>query len=497
MGWINDIGTVRSIQMEYIRHVRSFYGTTMDKFKASGISIEDFANEWMRQLLDVNDLVTRYKGSYMPQGISRALEFLVTNREFWAANSPSLSAALRKLKLFGLGVNREVPCHAIAPKQLLYFDCILIPDPAFVEDELQDLAVAPFQTLIRIVIQVLYVAKFEEATSANTECPLVIFYPEEFGKSLLQSDPSIDLVSRYSEEVFGVAVSREQLESRDWPRAKRIKVKLRAAERKKAITETLLTAPNDLALLQLGIPKGIYDRAVFGEIKGTDLRYILAIVAGEMNQISRNEIHADKFCFDSLQNEHWSFLSSTRERYYEKEWAKHIPLQESELASYAFRTGFKWLDPISLSDSIKLREADVNQEMRNGLRASRAALRSASLEEFPEAAKRFESQVKEFVSGFSESSKKMLADSRRKLGMSYLSLIGSGSLAVAAAAFPAIMPLAVISTIASVALGGKSMRDIVNAHLDGRHMRKELQQRPIAFLADLLGKDSPRGAILD
>jgi hypothetical protein len=271
---------------------------------------------------------------------------------------------------------------------------------------------------------------------------------------------------------------------------------LRAAQRKKAIPEVLLTAPND-ASLPVRAPKGIYERAVFGEIKGTDLRYILATVAAEMNQISRNETHADRFCFDSLQNEHWSFLSSIRDGYYEEEWAKHIPLQESELASYAFRTGFKWLDPISLSDSIKLREADVNQEMRNGLRASRAALRSASLEEFPEAAKRFESQVKEFVSGFSESSKKMLADSRRKLGMSYLSLIGSGSLAVAAAAFPAIMPLTVISTVAGVGLGGKSMRDIVNAHLAGRQMRKELQQRPIAFLADLLGKDSPRGATLD
>ena len=242
---------------------------------------------------------------------------------------------------------------------------------------------------------------------------------------------------------------------------------------------------------EIGAPKGTYQRAVSGEIKRTDLRYILLTVAGEMNQISRNELHADRFCFDSLQNEHWSFLSSIRERHYEKEWAKHVPLQESELASYAFRTGFKWLNPISLSDSIKLREADVNQEMRNGLRASRAALRIASLEEFPEAAKRFESQVQEFVSGFSESSKKMLADSRRKLGMSYLSLIGSGSLAVAAAAFPAIMPLTVIATVASVALGGKSMRDIVNAHLAGRQMRKSYEQRPIAFLADLLGKDSP------
>ena len=75
MDWTYDIGKVRSIQMEYIRHVRSFYGATMDRFKASGASIEDFANEWMRSTLDVNDLVTRYKGYYLPQGISRALEF--------------------------------------------------------------------------------------------------------------------------------------------------------------------------------------------------------------------------------------------------------------------------------------------------------------------------------------------------------------------------------------------------------------------------------------
>ena len=91
----------------------------------------------------------------------------------------------------------------MAPKQLLHFDCILIPDPAFAEDELRDLAENPHQTLLRIVIQILYVAAFEEATSANTECPLAIFYPEELGKPILKSDSSIDLTLRYAEEVFG------------------------------------------------------------------------------------------------------------------------------------------------------------------------------------------------------------------------------------------------------------------------------------------------------
>lgn len=297
---------------------------------------------------------------------------------------------------------------------------------------------------------------------------------------------------QYCHEVLGIALSRDQL-SAEAP-GKMFPIRLEHDQIDAWIPQIVKTARRDPALIDLEFPRDIYRHALSGRVSRTELQYILMAVASEQHMIMIGEANADRFGFDLAHGRHNFFLSQLAARRLVTEWTKRVPLQESEVASYAFETEFTCLSELSLADAVRFREADVLQETRKGLRASRAALKKATLEGFQQAAAVFERDIRQYVADEEKDAERAIAEARRKLKLSALSFSGGAVLAVASFAFPSIAPAALIATIVSLTLGSSSLRDVVNAHLTGRRKRSELRDRPIAILADAMAKGPVRSA---
>ena len=493
----NPVESIRTIQREYVRHVRSFWGPIIDEFLASGSKWVEYGPDLMRRFASAQGLLIPFRGRLVTRDFGRILEFIAANREFWSTNSNPLAQALREVGLFSIGGSRHLSAPDLAARQLLYFDSLMLPDTSFQGDEVEFFETAPMSALTNVVSQVLIVGTFAAALAANTDFPLVVFYPEHFYKDdptnpdrIPAYDDAVQESYLYCEEVFGIKLSRERFALMPWDDTQKFTIRLQSDEIESVIPAVLKTAENDPAFRDYPVPKGIYHHALSGTVSADELRYILLTVATEQHQLMIGEANANRFSFDHAHGKHNFFLSQFTNKHRAMEWAEYVPLQESEVASYAFQTEFKWLDQFSLSDAVKLRESDVTQEMRKQLRISRSVLRKATLEGFPSAARAFESEVRRHVSGAAADTKKVFDDARRKLKLSALSFAGSTVLAVASTAFPPLAPAAIASTIASLALGGSSLRDVINAHLAGKRQRSELLQRPVAFLADALARGS-------
>ena len=65
------------------------------------------------------------------------------------------------------------------------------------------------------------------------------------------------------------------------------------------------------------------------------------------------------------------------------------------------------------------------------------------------------------------------------------SLLISAGLGIASLALPAIIPLAVASTLYSIIVGGKSVRDVLSQHAVHKEEAAKFTQRPMALLFDI------------
>lgn len=174
------IETIRSIQKEYVRHVRSFYRHVIDEFLGTRKTWAEHGPTLMRKILRSHGLQLPYRGQYLPADIHRMLSFLSANRDFWLSRSAPLAEALKASGLFALGGSRHLADPNLAAKQLLYFDTVLLPDSTFHADEFEFFETAFFGALTNITSQILIVGTFQKAIEADSDCPLVIFYPEHF-----------------------------------------------------------------------------------------------------------------------------------------------------------------------------------------------------------------------------------------------------------------------------------------------------------------------------
>ncbi len=141
-----------------------------------------------------------------------------------------------------------------------------------------------------------------------------------------------------------------------------------------------------------------------------------------------------------------------------------------------------WLGNVTKDDVVRLRVEGEMDEMRSLFRASWKHLKTATLEEFDKVAVEVYRNLSAALDEHSEKLKKEEQAYRKRLMLSGTSLAVTASLSVASLAMPMIAPLAIGSAVFSVAVGSKSVKDVVNEILTGKSQLKGLSKRPVGIL---------------
>lgn len=158
-------------------------------------------------------------------------------------------------------------------------------------------------------------------------------------------------------------------------------------------------------------------------------------------------------------------------------------LSESEVAAYTISTKLQWLAQLPLDAVMSIRSDESLAGMRKLFRENRNKLGNVTVRELDSVSQQIAAETEKQISSFHSlcaDRKKRLWKSLRASGASFFSTC---ALSIASMVTPVALPLAIVSAIYSLVLGGKSIRGLYHEYCQGTSNLKKLKQTPVGILA--------------
>jgi hypothetical protein len=164
---------------------------------------------------------------------------------------------------------------------------------------------------------------------------------------------------------------------------------------------------------------------------------------------------------------------------------RSLHVSEEEVAARMLQSdNLSWLEAIDIQALVKMRENDGCEELRAVFRKQKGRIKHATIGDFDQVFESVKDELQRLLSAHAASVEREKNQARQSLLWGATSFVVTGGLSLASLTMPAILPLAVASAVATIAIGGKSIRDLINEHLLGKKRLKDLSSRPIALLAE-------------
>ncbi len=164
---------------------------------------------------------------------------------------------------------------------------------------------------------------------------------------------------------------------------------------------------------------------------------------------------------------------------------RSLHVSEEEVAARMLQSdNLLWLEAIDIQSLVKMRESNGCEELRAVFRQQRGRIKHATIGDFDKIFSSAEDELQRVLSEHSASIERERNSARSSMVWGTASFVVTGALSLASLALPAILPLAVVSAVTTIAVGGKSIRDLINQHLLGEKRLENLSSRPLALLAE-------------
>lgn len=496
-----NISTIRKIQNEYLRLLRSHFKSELEEFQKSKLSINEFLQRKTKDLGP--DLLITSPKTPVSQLEHKTAALVDEIKLFWIKNGDALAHATQQLGLFGIGLWTEMGIDEMVPKYGLYFDTLFVPDPFLTYSDAHFREGAPAIAKAQALGFLIVALSVSEAAEANTQLPMLIYYPQLYGHSDLKRKETLKglytQADIFAAEVLKVSFNiTENLGSIDEIVQYLLKVeppKLNQIMNIRFLMDFIGPFVGSIDNYPLSKTRGFGELAqkiTLRKLEKPDVFKITQIIQSFFYMLGAREANSAHFGFEpNVSSFFWKanlFKNDVLKNY----WIKNSKITEEDLLSYSFERKFPWLSNLSITDCIKLREDGVLEEIRDVFRIEKSNLKSVKIEDFESASRNFEEKVSAVIENYSEETKRKAEEIKRKLKLTYLSFGATVGLGVASLAFPAISALAIGTTAFGMAMGTASIKDVVNEHLTGSKIKNELGQRPISLLLKAYNENKKR-----
>lgn len=472
------------IQKDYVKLVLNHFVDERRQFEETG-SIDTPANLYIPGRGGVRDLLE-----------SKVWNYINDLKSFWADNWPALQRERDNSDELSVAIWGDMEVDELLTKHALFFDSIAIPDPIYFipEDSLsrRQLLKGYFKEFVRWTS---FIAVIEPALLSDTDNPIAFVFPQQFSLRDPERDSiiklhnySVELAVNLLNEIFATRSIHssidgfmEEMRVRNMSEVNSDMDSDRLDYLLKPLIENSDRMPSSKAK---GIDFDLLKRIKARRLLTGDVRQIFEACGSmfyvlETRTRSALMVRAD----NSLSTTMRPFLT-TQYHLQERQILKSAGLNEEEAVSYSFVHGFKWLNSISMKDIVRIRESGGFEEIREIFRIGRRKLRNATIDDYPSIARELEQQVCNTLKEEAQSNQAILEKARKQARNSAISFGASVALGIASLSFPAVLPLSIGAAAYGAILGGSSLKDVVNEHISGKRVRKELGERPITFLLE-------------
>jgi hypothetical protein len=430
--------------------------------------------------------------------------------EFWLRNGETLLDAIAGCKGFATSIFTEMTPVEPFKKYGLYFDMLCIEDRIFGDASASRVQDRPIGRYLYGSFRGKHLSLLllEPLLTANTDPPLAVIYPDPHFLSLLreghqaQSDTLSDSAKiktfRFFQRLFPHLTTAEELPGLF---SRRIDSQTRRAL-------------EDCPFLR--------EMSGGNSVKNLSQRYAF--------QTTAESSHASSPNFESLDDAYigWNVFRAVNTKIYQQERVSLFfnrcrvdPLLDdlswpvfkwdlgAQAADSVSRLGFSeelaipkvienprlsWLGNIAIEDLVELHQTKQLAELRALFAKYRKEIRFADPAQFDNVCDAVADGINAAVNEYETLQKSAIRKLALRRGITYVTFVVSGGLAIASIACPALLPLALASTAVGMTVGS-SVANIVDDKISVSKSRKELADRPLGILLriKLKAEQSKRG----
>lgn len=351
------------------------------------------------------------------------------------------------------------------------------------------------------VFNVLELKKFVEA---NTDIPLVIFFPEFLGsnssehKKLKIDDVCKKLTLKTFRDAFGYNKDFDKVdefvEFLNNSKDSDLREKFNFKQIHELIGHNSLLDPFKMpaSLAAMGISRMtsnlhnanngvVTKKTIFDLMIYVQVTYNLIIMREVNGSFLNSEIGSSDLLFSG-----WN----QRNKYIENEYLRQPNIQQNSILNMSLETRFTWLNTLSIDECIRLRENGYLDEMRKMFSIENKQLALSSDKEYAKLSAKYEETIKALILEESEKMALEYKDIRKEYNLSAISLGIASILTVGSFVVP---PLGIISAILGLGYGTKSVKDLIGAHEKKGIYKNSIQFRPSTVLLKHLKSDNLKG----
>jgi hypothetical protein len=387
----------------------------------------------------------------------------------------------------------DVEYVQLAPKLLLYYDTILIPDP--INLSLNVIKSHNYRDLL------IYFAELDELKKFITDDldkPLIIFfnYKKSSGSKFLEKESNMafeNLTSQGGElainafnKLFG-----NYYEFNDFKTLmsdlNRVSIKeLNKYLKKDTLKYFLQTFINDPEYLQASYSQGTFDFVTSKRLEKSimtplDFINIFSLLNSLFSVHEAREFNSKSLGSVNLITNTFIPFSEFKYQRIIKDYGTALEIAEENFINYSLSQKFDWVDHIDIEKCIEIREKGVYEKIRKILEQNARKIKLSSFEDFPKLSRYYENEVKQQIQeeiALNEKKIKILKSQRSK---SLVSFGITAGLTFGSLAYPAILPLTILSAGYGI-IAGANARDLVNEILAGKSKLRELGNRSLSIV---------------
>lgn len=485
-----DVERIRAIQSGYLDILAAHYAPERQAFQASGISFDDFLRS----------------GAFAPSSKRnvhgaeyKADAFISDVRTYWRDHADELDAALGKHTLMSALVWGDMDVPSIAKKFSIYFDTIFAADSTSFFLSPREHNLSPALYTPQILAYILNALEVKPLVLAESDVPLVVFYPQRFSVRGLHEatwtqerikrvkERSDSIAGAYLSETLGVVSAGDAISDLFRQVLKLGAARISQSMHAQDLAAVFVQFSKDLSLFPSLRGKGyerLRDRVLARRLTEADLERIFVLCESLFFLLESREENSQHIGADNALSPLMWEAASRKNAFLARRFAAQVDLDADAVVAASFQRGFTWLDNVDVEDILQMREDKGIQVMRDTLRIERDLVRRASIEDFGRVSKEFEQTVIRRLEEFSDLLRATAEALRSRRRSSLLSFGASATLGAASLAFPALLPLSIGSAIYGLVVGGPSLKDLLNEHLTGKRTIADLRDRPVTLLLE-------------
>jgi len=489
-----DTSTVKRIQKAYFELLDEHYKQERSSINKFNGDVDRWISETNWKPSNILLATTISPISYRSCKIMALIEDI---KQFWSKNQKELFDALSDSEGLRICLWGDIGIDSMLPSLALYFDLILVPDSFLYATDIHD-EEYPEDYELYCFKWISIIDKLKTVIYETSDYPFIVIYPQQYAAKNNKSKAVTGFIEDATllsinvfEKIFKVDLMLKSMEELVECIASQDITYINSVFEKNDLLSLISNVPiEEMSLTKSKvIDIGLKKRIVVRNLSEKDILVIFGICQSIFFMINAREKNCDLLNADNLVGEMLQQGVVIRNEYYSESMKDIAGLNEEEVVAYSFKNGFRWLKNLSIEDCLLIRNSRVFEELRIFFNIERKKLKHASVKDFEKLSKDLEKDIVDRILEHERELSSSMNDIKRITRNSIISLTASASFGLASMAFPSLSLLTLSGFAYSTIIGGKSILNLIDDHLNRKRKLESVGSRPISFLYEAYRKD--------